>query len=103
MHEEFPLLYLDSHALRADELTVSDGLFLSVDLSGPDRPDRRATAPSGTACRSTSAASAATAGATTGSRCIPRPGSRIVLEPEVFYLLLSAEGVVHPARRTRPR
>src|SRR4029079_9690514 len=35
VHEEFPLLYLDLHALRAHELTVSDGLFLSVDLSGP--------------------------------------------------------------------
>ncbi len=35
VHDEFPLLYLDSHALRAHELTISDGLFMSVDLSGP--------------------------------------------------------------------
>ena len=59
--------------LRAWELTISDGLFLSVDLSGPtdrivgyrakteqppDRPRR---------------ASTATDGATSGSRSIPRP------------------------------
>jgi dCTP deaminase len=35
LQDEFPLLYLDSHALRQSELAVADGLFLSVDLSGP--------------------------------------------------------------------
>ena len=35
LQDEFPLLYLDSHALRQSEMAVSDGLFLSLDLSGP--------------------------------------------------------------------
>src|SRR4029078_3342265 len=34
LQAEFPLLYLDSHALRESELALADGLFLSVDLSG---------------------------------------------------------------------
>ena len=95
MHEEFPLLYLDSHALRSWELTVSDGLFLSVDLSGPtDRivglprpteqpPDRPLTPARIRLARLLGAG-------------LPGAGSRIVLEPEIFYLLLSAEGVCIP-------
>ena len=55
-----------------------------------------ATAPRRTACRSTSPRTARCAGATTGSRCTRRRGGRIVLEPEIFYLLLSAEGVSIP-------
>src|SRR5680860_1280857 len=35
LQDEFPLLYLDSHALRESELALAEGLFLSVDLSGP--------------------------------------------------------------------
>ncbi|HEY6145444.1 MAG TPA: 2'-deoxycytidine 5'-triphosphate deaminase, partial [Solirubrobacterales bacterium] len=35
LQDEFPLLYLDSHALRQSEMAVADGLFLSLDLSGP--------------------------------------------------------------------
>ena len=49
-----------------------------------------------TACRSTSRGSAPTAGPTTGTRSTPRRAGRIVLEPEIFYLLLSAEGVCIP-------
>jgi dCTP deaminase len=95
VHEEFPLLYLDSHALRSWELMVSDGLFLSVDLSGPiDRivgyRARRNSLPvdlsrlRGYVWRDF------------WEPVYPEPGSRIVLEPEIFYLLLSAEGVCIP-------
>src|ERR1044072_6945971 len=35
LQAEFPLLYLDSHALREAELSLAEGLFLSGDLSGP--------------------------------------------------------------------
>jgi deoxycytidine triphosphate deaminase len=35
IHSEFPLLYIDKHALPAPDLPIADGLFLSVDLSGP--------------------------------------------------------------------
>ena len=95
LHEEFPLLYLDSHALRAWELTVSDGLFLSVDLSGPaDRivgyRAKRNSLPidlsrlHGYSWREF------------WEPVYPEAGSRIVLEPEIFYLLLSAEGACIP-------
>jgi deoxycytidine triphosphate deaminase len=33
LHHERPLLYLDSHALRDAELSLADGLFLSLDVS----------------------------------------------------------------------
>jgi dCTP deaminase len=95
VHEEFPLLYMDSHPLHSSEISLSDGLFLSLDLAG-------------------------TAGTTVGYRAkknslpidlgriraydwrdywdavTPEKGERIVLEPETFYLLLSAEGVCVP-------
>ena len=96
LHQQFPLLYVDQHPLRETELAIADGLFLSVDLrSGP-------------------------AGRVVGYRAKknslpidlsrirayrwtdfwdpvhPEEGSRIVLEPEIFYLLLSAEGVCIP-------
>ncbi len=61
--------------------------------SGPS-----ATGPARTACRSTSRLRGRCAGRSTGSRSNPEPGARIVLEPEVFYLLLSAEGCRNPSR-----
>jgi dCTP deaminase len=95
VHEEFPLLYLDSHALRAWELMVSDGLFLSVDLSGP--PDRIV------GYRAKRNSLPIDLSRLRGyvwrdfwEPVYPEAGSRIVLEPEIFYLLLSAEGVCIP-------
>jgi dCTP deaminase len=95
VHEEHPLLYLDSHALRASELSLADGLFLSLDISGPAENvvgyrAKRNSLPVDLASR--------------GSLKMqdywepvhPEKGNRIVLEPEVFYLLLSAEGVSIP-------
>jgi dCTP deaminase len=95
VHEEFPLLYLDSHALRAWELTISDGLFMSVDLSGPS--DRIV----GYRAKRNSLPIDLSRVHGYGWRdywepVYPEAGSRIVLEPEVFYLLLSAEGVSIP-------
>ena len=95
VHEEFPLLYLDSHPLRAWELTISDGLFLSVDLSGPS--DRIV----GYRAKRNSLPIDLSRVHGYGWRdywdpVYPEAGSRIVLEPEVFYLLLSAEGVCIP-------
>ncbi len=95
VHEEFPLLYLDSHALRGWELTVSDGLFLSVDLSGPT--DRIV------GYRAKRNSLPIDLGRIHGygwrdfwEPVFPEAGSRIVLEPEIFYLLLSAEGACIP-------
>ena len=101
LQDEFPLLYLDSHALRQSELAVSDGLFLSVDLSGPgDRTvGYRAKKNSLPVDLSRIRAYRWT---DYWDPVFPEPGGRIVLEPEIFYLLLSAEGVcIPPADRRR--
>jgi dCTP deaminase len=95
LQAEFPLLYLDSHALRESELALADGLFLSVDLSGPG--DRvvgyRAKKNSLPVDLSRIRAYRWT---DYWDPVFPEPGGRIVLEPEIFYLLLSAEGVCIP-------
>ena len=95
LQAEFPLLYLDSHALRESELALADGLFLSVDLSGP--PDRvvgyRAKKNSLPVDLSRIRAYRWT---DYWDPVFPESGGRIVLEPEIFYLLLSAEGVCIP-------
>ncbi len=95
LQEEFPLLYLDSRALGDSELALADGLFLSVDLSGP--ADRvvgyRAKKNSLPVDLSRIRAYRWT---DYWDPVYPEPGGRIVLEPEIFYLLLSAEGVCIP-------
>ena len=95
LQDEFPLLYLDSHALRESELALADGLFLSVDLSGPG--DRivgyRAKKNSLPIDLSRIRAYRWT---DYWDPVYPEAGGRIVLEPEIFYLLLSAEGVCIP-------
>jgi dCTP deaminase len=95
LQDEFPLLYLDSHALRQSEMAVADGLFLSLDLSGPT--DRvvgyRAKKNSLPVDLSRIRAYRWT---DYWDPVFPEPGGRVVLEPEIFYLLLSAEGVCIP-------
>ena len=95
LQDEFPLLYLDSHALRQSELAVAEGLFLSLDLSGPT--DRvvgyRAKKNSLPVDLSRIRAYRWT---DYWDPVYPEPGGRVVLEPEIFYLLLSAEGVCIP-------
>jgi dCTP deaminase len=95
LQAEYPLLYLDSHALREHELAIADGLFLSVDLSGPS--DRIV------GYRAKKNSLPIDLSRIRGYRwseywdpVYPEAGGRIVLEPEVFYLLLSAEGVCIP-------
>jgi dCTP deaminase len=95
LQDEFPLLYLDSHALRESELALAEGLFLSVDLSGP--ADRIV----GYRAKKNSLPidlSRVRAYRWTDywDPVFPEAGSKIVLEPEIFYLLLSAEGVCIP-------
>jgi dCTP deaminase len=95
LHEHTPLLYMDSRPVADAELSLADGLFVSLDVSG-------------------SAESIVGYRAKKNSLPIdltkigalrwpdywepvhPEKGGRIVLEPEVFYLLLSAEGVSIP-------
>jgi dCTP deaminase len=95
LHDEAPLLYMDSEAVPQSDLAVSDGLFLSLDLSGPG--DRTV----GYRAKKNSLPvdlSRVRAYRWTDywDPVFPEPGSRVVLEPEIFYLLLSAEGVCIP-------
>jgi dCTP deaminase len=92
---ESPLLYLDSTPVPDAELAVADGLFLSLDLSGP--ADRTV----GYRAKKNSlpvdlSRVRAYRWADYWDPVFPEPGGRVVLEPEIFYLLLSAEGVSIP-------
>ncbi len=95
VHDEFPLLYVDQHALPASDLSISDGLFLSVDLSGPHNRvvGYRAKKNSN---RLDMAKLHHYRWRDYWEPVMPEPGGRIVLDPEVFYLLISAEGVCVP-------
>jgi dCTP deaminase len=97
LQSELPLLYVDSQPVPESDLALSDGLFLSLDLSGP--ADRRV----GYRAKKNSLPvdlSRVRAYRWTDywDPVYPEPGGRIVLEPEIFYLLLSAEGVSIPPR-----
>jgi dCTP deaminase len=95
LHDRTPLLYLDSKPIAATELSLADGLFLSLNASG--------TADSVVGYRAKKNSRPIDLTRDAGLRwqefwepVHPEPGGRIVLEPEVFYLLLSAEGVSVP-------
>jgi dCTP deaminase len=90
-----PLIYLGPNPLSQPELAVADGLFLSLDLSGP--ADRIV------GYRAKKNSLPVDLSKVRAYRwndywdpVYPEPGGRIVLEPEIFYLLLSAEGVCVP-------
>jgi len=77
------------------ELSIADGLFLSIDVRGPSD------ATVGYRAKKNSLPIDLAGGASLRWQeywepVHPEPGGRIVLEPEVFYLLLSAEGVSVP-------
>ncbi len=90
-----PLVYLDGEPVAQDEVALADGLFLSLDLSGP--ADRVV----GYRAKKNSlpidlSQIRAYRWNDFWDPVFPEPGGRIVLEPEIFYLLLSAEGVAIP-------
>ncbi|MGI8427976.1 MAG: 2'-deoxycytidine 5'-triphosphate deaminase [Solirubrobacteraceae bacterium] len=97
VHRESPLLYLGSQPLEESAMAFADGVFLSVDLSGS--PEHLI----GYRARKNSLP--IDLGRVRSYRwrdfwdpVYPEAGHRIVLEPEVFYLLLSAEGCSIPPR-----
>ena len=95
LHGRSPLLYVDSEPISAAELSLADGLFLSLDVSGP------ADSIVGYRAKKNSlpidlARTGALRWQEFWEPVHPEPQGRIVLEPEVFYLLLSAEGVSVP-------
>jgi dCTP deaminase len=95
LHGESPLLYLDSAPIPAAELSLAEGLFLSLDVSGAAE-----SIVGYRAKKNSLPIDLAREGALRWQEfwepVHPEPGGRIVLEPEVFYLLLSAEGVSVP-------
>jgi dCTP deaminase len=95
LHRSTPLLYLDSGPIPAGELSLAEGLFLSLDVSGPAE-----SIVGYRAKKNSLPIDLARGGALRWQEywepVHPEPGARIVLEPEVFYLLLSAEGVSVP-------
>ncbi len=95
LHEQTPLLFRDAQALAESSLSLGDGLFLSLDASGG--PDSTV----GYRAKKNSLPIDLTkVGALRWQdyweAVHPEAKQRIVLEPEVFYLLLSAEGVSIP-------
>lgn len=95
VHEEFPLLYMGPHALRASELSLSGGLFLSLDIDeSPENIVGYRAKPNSFPVDLAEVGTLKWQDYWEPVR--PEAGRRIVLEPEVFYLLLSAEGVCIP-------
>ena len=95
IHRELPLLFRGSEPVPTEELAVSDGLFLGLDLKGPRdrvvgyRAKRHSHRVDMTKIRHYDWRDY-------WEPVNPEEGGRIVLDPEVFYLLLSAEGVCVP-------
>jgi dCTP deaminase len=95
LHGGHPLLYFDGQPLALPDLSLADGLFLSLDVSGS------AESIVGYRAKKNSLPIDLTQVGALRWRDYwepvhPERGGRIVLEPEVFYLLLSAEGVSIP-------
>jgi len=95
LHGEIPLLYRDSEPLSAGALSLGEGLFLSLDVSSS------AESIVGYRAKKNSLPIDLTKPGALRWQDYwepvhPERGGRIVLEPEVFYLLLSAEGVSIP-------
>jgi dCTP deaminase len=97
VHGEFPLLYMDSHPLPEKELSISNGLFMSVDLAASSGPLKQVVGyKAKDNSRPIDLASRGNEWMEYWDPVHPDRGSSIVLQPEVFYLLLSAEGVCIP-------
>jgi dCTP deaminase len=95
LHEQLPLLFRDEQPLAQSSLSLGDGLFLSLDASGgtDNTVGYRAK-------KNSLPIDLTKVGALRWQDywepVHPEAKQRIVLEPEVFYLLLSAEGVRIP-------
>ncbi|MGO9749972.1 MAG: 2'-deoxycytidine 5'-triphosphate deaminase [Solirubrobacteraceae bacterium] len=95
LNDEFPLLYVGAHPLRSTEVTLAGGLFLGLDLAGAPgtivgyRAKRTSLAIDLTKTRAYSWQDY-------WEPVYPERGQRVVLEPEDFYLLMSAEAVCIP-------
>jgi dCTP deaminase len=95
LHGETPLLYRNSHPLPESELSLADGMFVRLDVSGSEK-----SIVGYRAKKNSLPIDLTKVGALKWQDywepVHPERGGRIVLEPEIFYLLLSAEGVSIP-------
>jgi dCTP deaminase len=95
LHSQTPLLYRDSRPLADSELSLADGMFVRLDVSGPEE-----SVVGYRAKKNSLPIDLTRVGALKWQDywepVHPERGGRIVLEPEIFYLLLSAEGVSIP-------
>src|ERR1700682_1239707 len=95
LHRECPLLYLDSQPVREAELSLADGLFLSLDVSGPEDSTVGYRAK-----KNSLPIDLTQVGALKWREYLetvhPEKRGRLRLAREVFYLLLSAERVSIP-------
>jgi dCTP deaminase len=96
LHERSPLLYLNSRPVSETELSLADGLFLSLDVSGQAEAIVGYRAKKNSLPIDLTKKGGALRWREYWEPVHPERGGRIVLEPEVFYLLLSAEGVSIP-------
>lgn len=97
LHRELPLLYRENLPLDRRDVRTSHGLFLTLDLV------RRGQEPVGfRAKRNSNLIDLSLVGGHETDDywepVIPDQGNRIVLEPEEFYLLMSAEAIRIPPR-----
>jgi dCTP deaminase len=95
IHENTPLLFQDGDPLPSDAVTVSDGLFISLDLSGDEHGTVGYRAKKNSRLLDLSAEYAHDP-ADFWEPVKKEQGNRAVLEPEEFYLLLSQEAVRIP-------
>jgi dCTP deaminase len=95
LHVATPLLYRDSQPLAESELSLADGMFVRLDVSGSEE-----SIVGYRAKKNSLPIDLTKVGALKWQDywepVHPERGGRIVLEPEIFYLLLSAEGVSIP-------
>lgn len=95
LHDDEPLLYIDSEPVPAEDLKVSDGLFLSVDLRG-DSNDMVGYRAKKNSQRIDLSNVRHYDWADFWEPVRADGKGRVILEPEEFYLLLSVEGVSVP-------
>lgn len=93
VHSRTPLLYTGPDPVQRQDLVTADGLFLSVDLSARGVVGYRAKKNSR---RLDMARIEHYEPREFWEPVYPERDGRVVLEPEIFYLLLSAEGVSVP-------